>query len=144
MAHVFQALLAENAGGHRLLNRSRDLLLAAIVEPAFESSTRRKGLLGRRALPFNSVLAIAPSNAIHTFGMQFALDLLFISREGKVVKRVLNLKARRVSAALRAFAVLEFAAGHPGVKATQVGDQLVLVPEPPPESSQLAHRMSEV
>ncbi len=122
--HLFQPLLRKHARAHRLVNRSRQLVLAAVVEPAFDSRSRRTGLLGRRTLPFDTALAIAPSNAIHTFGMQFPLDVLFISRDGKVVKRVLALKARRIAVAPRAFAVLEFAAGHPGVDATRVGDLL--------------------
>ena len=101
-------------------------MLAARVEAAFDSRTRRTGLLGRTALPQDTVLAIAPTNAIHTFGMQFPIDVLFISRDGTVIKRVLNLKCGRIAAALRAFAVLEFAAGHPAVARTGVGDQLAV------------------
>jgi uncharacterized membrane protein (UPF0127 family) len=125
-SHIFQPLIARPESVHRLVNRSRNLVLAGRVEAAFDSATRRKGLLGRSALPSNIVLAIAPSNAVHTFGMQFPIDVVFIRRDGSVVKRVLNLKARRIAAALRAFAVLEFAAGHPPVAATQVGDRLEL------------------
>ena len=72
----------------------------------------------------DTVLAIAPSNAVHTFGMQFPIDVLFVRRDGVVVKRVLNLKARRIAAAFRAFAVLEFATGSSTVAATEVGDRL--------------------
>ena len=110
------------------MNRSRSLLLAARIESAFESATRRKGLLGRSVLSPDTVLAIAPSNAVHTFGMQFPIDLLFVRRDGVVVKRVLNLKARRIAVALRAFAVLEFATGVPTVAATEVGDRLEVEP----------------
>lgn len=124
--HLFEPLLTKHASAYRLVNRTRGLALADQVEQAFDSRARRGGLLGRPALSLNTVLAIAPSNAIHTFGMQFRIDLLFVSREGLVIKRVLALKAGRVAAALRAFAVLEFAAGHPGVAATEVGDQLAV------------------
>ena len=125
-SHIFQPLIARPESVHRLVNRSRNLVLAGRVEAAFDSATRRKGLLGRSALPPETVLAIAPSNAVHTFGMQFPIDVVFIRRDGSVVKRVLNLKARRIAAALRAFAVLEFAAGQATVAATQVGDRLEL------------------
>jgi uncharacterized protein len=122
--HIFQPLLARRDVPHRLVNRSRGLVLAMRVEPAFDSRTRRRGLLGRSTLPPDTVLAIAPSNAVHTFGMQFPIDVLFIRRNGVVVKRVQNLKPRRIAADLRAFAALEFAAGLEPVAATQVGDQL--------------------
>jgi uncharacterized protein len=113
---------------HRLVNNSRSLVLATVIEPAFDSTTRRTGLLGRLALPFDTVLAIAPSSAIHTFGMHFPIDVLFVNRDGVVIKRVLSLNARRIAIALRAFAVLEFGAGHPGVRHTEIGDALALEP----------------
>ena len=124
--HLFQPLLKREPRCHRLVNRTRGLVLAKRVEPAFDSQTRRTGLLGRGGLPHDTVLAIAPSNAIHTFGMRFPIDVLFINRSGTVVKRVLALEPRRASAAIRAFAVLEFGAGHPMVRETHVGDQLTV------------------
>ncbi|HXW08902.1 MAG TPA: DUF192 domain-containing protein, partial [Vicinamibacterales bacterium] len=100
------------------------------VEPAFDSRSRRQGLLGRPSLPADTVLAIAPSNAVHTFGMQFPIDVLFIRRDGRVLKRVQYLNARRIAVAWRAFAVLEFAAGSPGVASTMVDDRLEIEETP--------------
>jgi uncharacterized protein len=128
--HLFAPLLAGGPRTHRLVNRTRDLVVAARIEAAFDSRARRKGLLGRQFLPSDVVLAIAPSNGVHTFGMQFPIDVLFVTRDGTVVKRVLSLKARRLSASWRAFAVLEFAAGNPGVAVTQTGDRLAVEESP--------------
>jgi len=125
-AHFLHPLLAPRAPARRLVNRSRDITLARRIEAAFDSRARRRGLLGRQGLSPDAVLAIAPSNAIHTFGMQFSIDVLFVSRDGTVMKRAIAMKARRIAATLRAFAVLEFAAGHPGVALTRVGDRLVV------------------
>ena len=124
MAHLFQPLLRSNARSHQLVNRTRGVLLATQVETAFDSRSRRRGLLGRQALPADTLLAIAPSNAVHTFGMRFPIDVLFVARDGRVVKRVVSMQARRIAAALRAFAVLEFGAAHHGVAQTRVGDVL--------------------
>jgi len=122
--HIFDPIVGNPAVPHRLVNRTRGGTLALHIEPAFDSQSRRRGLLGRTSLSVDSVLAIAPSNAVHSFGMAFPIDLLFIRRDGVVIKRVIHLKPRRIAAALRAFAVLEFAADHPGVADTQVGDVL--------------------
>ena len=124
--HIFRPLLVRPDCIHRLVNQSRNLVLATRVEGAFDSATRRKGLLGRSMMPAGTVLAIAPSNAVHTCGMQFPIDAVFIARDGVVVRRVLHLKARRIAWAWHAFAVLEFAAGLPTTAATQVGDHLEL------------------
>ena len=132
-AHFLQPLLAPRAPARRLVNRSRDITLARRIEAAFDSRTRRTGLLGRQGLSPDAVLAIAPSNAIHTFGMQFSIDVLFVSRDGTVMKRAIAMKPRRISAALRAFAVLEFTAGHAGVALTRVGDQLAVESDERPD-----------
>ena len=124
--HLFQPLLKKHARPHRLVNRTRNVVLADEVEPAFDSETRRRGLLGRASLSGSTVLAIAPSNAVHTFGMRFPIDVVYVSRDGRVLKRVVSLPSRRISLSLRAFAVLEFAANHPGVTATEIGDELIV------------------
>ncbi len=124
--YIFDSIVVNPAARFRLLNRTRGLALASNIEPAFDSESRRRGLLGRTGLAIDTVLAIAPSNAVHSFGMRFPIDLLFIRRDGLVVKRVTHLKPRRIAAALHAFAVLEFAADHPGVAETQVGDVLAI------------------
>ena len=119
-------MLKREARPHHLVNRTRDLALTASIEPAFDSHTRRRGLLGRQSLAPDTVLAIAPSNAVHTFGMQFPIDVLFVARDGRVLKKVVAMPARRISGSLRAFAVLEFAARHAGVARTEVGDYLAI------------------
>lgn len=124
--HVFRPLFQQEA--HRLLlrNQTTGAVLAQTIEAAFDSRARRAGLMGRPSFAPGAVLAIAPSNAVHTFRMRFPIDVLFITRQGRVVKRVLGLKPRRIAASLRAFAVLEFAAGNPEVLSTTVGDQVGL------------------
>ena len=124
--HIFDPVLRDGPGRCRLVNRTRGIVLAETVETAFDSRTRRTGLLGRDALAEDAVLAIAPSNAVHTIGMRFPIDVLFITRAGRVTKRVLGLRRMRIAASLSAFAVLEFAAGHPAVAATAVGDEVAL------------------
>lgn len=128
--HIFQPLLARDAGAYQLVNRTRGLVLATRIEQAFDSHSRRTGLLGREGLPPDTVMAIAPSNAIHTFGMKFPIDVLFITRDGVVVKRLVAMKRGRLSAAWRGFAVLEFGAHHPGVAATHPGDLIAVQPLP--------------
>ena len=128
--HIFEPLLRNGAGCYRLVNRTNGIVLAEAVETAFDSRSRRTGLLGRDALGADAVLAIAPCNAVHTIRMRFPIDLLFITRAGYVSKRVLGLRPGRIAVSLSAFAVLEFAAGHPGVAATAVGDQVAVDPSP--------------
>ncbi len=121
-------LLERSDARHALVNATQNAIVAAHVEAAIDSSSRRRGLLGRDSLQQETAFIIAPSNAVHTFGMRFPIDLLFVSRRGEVVKRVIALPRRRISGALHAFATIEFRANHPGVAATRVGDRLILEP----------------
>jgi len=126
-SHFLSPLLDRPGDAHRLVNITRDVVLATTVEGAFDSASRKKGLLGRDHLAADAALVIAPSNAVHMFGMRFAIDVLFARRNGEVVKRVVSLERRRIAIVWRAFAAIELSAHHPGVATTEVGDRLVIV-----------------
>src|SRR3954451_21225410 len=97
-----------------------------VLEPAFESSARNRGLLGRASLPPGHALILAPSNFVHTFFMQFPIDLLFVARDGRVLKLRRAVPARRIAGAFRAFAVIELAANALESSGTVEGDLLSL------------------
>jgi uncharacterized membrane protein (UPF0127 family) len=102
--------------------------LATTVEAAVDSASRRRGLLGRDSLALDAALVIAPSNGVHTFFMKFAIDVVFVARDGRVVKIARAVKPWRASLALRAFAVVELAAGAAETAALRVGDRLSVRP----------------
>ena len=120
-------LLRKSAGTLSLRDARRGAVLACRVETAFDSTTRRRGLLGRESLESGSVLVIAPCNAIHTFSMRFPIDVAFATREGRIVKVLADLRPWRIGVAWRAYAVLEFPAGTLARAGTQPGDDLVFV-----------------
>lgn len=122
--HFLRQLLAAGGRSGRLVNATRSIVIATTIELAGDSAARRRGLLGRDHLPPEAALIIAPSNAIHMFGMRFAIDVLFARRDGRVVKRVLQLRPRRLALAWGAFAAIELCANHPAVAGTSVGDYL--------------------
>jgi uncharacterized protein len=111
---------------YALKNATTGAVVATRVEPAFDSRSRRRGLLGRDGLPPGTALVIAPSNAVHTFFMQFPIDVLFVRRDGRVVKVRRHMGARRIALALRAFAVVEMSAQPPGAGEVRPGDRLEL------------------
>lgn len=96
------------------------------LELALDSSTRRKGLLGRDGLDSDSGLIIAPSNAVHTFFMRFPIDILFLARSGRVLKIRANVGPRRLAASLGGHAVLELPAGAAARAGLAVGQTLTL------------------
>jgi uncharacterized membrane protein (UPF0127 family) len=78
---------------------------------AGDSESRRKGLLGRASLDPTTGFVIAPSQGVHTFGMRFAIDIVGVARDGRVVKIRPQVPPQRLVFAWTAFAILELAAG---------------------------------
>jgi uncharacterized membrane protein (UPF0127 family) len=114
----------------RLVNRTRGALLADRVEVAAAMGERLRGLLGRAELPSGSALAIAPCAAIHTFFMKFAIDALFLDREGRVVRALPGLRPWRATRFHRQAAqVVELPAGTLARTGTREGDQLAFEPD---------------
>ena len=103
--------------------------MARSVETAFDRKDRNRGLLGRTSLADDSALILAPCNSIHTFFMQFAIDVAFVDRDGTVLRARAAIAPWRIQAALRAFAVVELAAGVLQRSDTRVGDRLFLAAE---------------
>jgi uncharacterized protein len=110
-----------------LRNERTGLTVASVLELASESASRNKGLLGRASLSQDSAVILAPANFVHTFFMQFAIDLLFVSRRGEVLKVRHAVPAGRIAGQLRAFAVIELAARALEPSGTRVGDTLTVV-----------------
>ena len=119
-------LIGKGAGQYELVNAERGSVLATHVEPAFDSKTRRRGLLGRDSVPENYALIIAPCGSVHTFFMRFPIDAVFVSRDGTVVKTCREVKPWRIAGAFRAFAVIEAAAGFIDRTETEPGDVMAL------------------
>lgn len=86
--------------------------------------TRARGLLARPPLAINEGLMIAPCSSIHTFGMKYPLDIVFVDSAGKIVKMCKNLAKWRVAAAFNAAWTLELFAGEVERLQLTVGQQL--------------------
>jgi uncharacterized protein len=110
-----------------LRNVRSGCVLADRILPAFDSASRRRGLLGRDHLPVGHAMIIAPSNAIHTFRMRFAIDVAFVDRSGRVLKVRRAVPPWRMAAALRGFAVIELPAGTLERCPTQAGDMVAVI-----------------
>jgi hypothetical protein len=102
-------------------------VVASHVTVAGDSESRRKGLLGRATFDDGHAMIIAPSNAVHTFFMKFAIDIVFARRDGQVVKTLSTVKPWRLAGALRGYAVIELPAGTLARCDTRAGDTLALV-----------------
>jgi uncharacterized membrane protein (UPF0127 family) len=111
-----------------LVNAQTGAVIAGTLEIARTSAARRRGLLGREGLPPGAAFLITRCNAIHTIGMQFAIDVAFVDSQGCVKKIVRSLPPRRFAIAPRAWVTIELAAGELQPGELHVGDRLYLAP----------------
>jgi len=98
-------------------------IVARRVEWAGTSAQRRRGLLGRSGLDPEESIYIVPCGWIHTFRMQFPIDVAFLAGDGRVLAVHHSLRPNRLSRiVLRAQGVLELSAGRLRATDTEVGD----------------------
>jgi uncharacterized membrane protein (UPF0127 family) len=116
----------------KILNLTREVMLAHRVEVADHGATRRKGLLGRSTLPAGEGLWIVPCESVHTFGMKFPIDLVYLDRNKKVKKVRSGVPPWRLSACLSAHSVIELATGTIHRTQTSPGDKLEFFSADPP------------
>jgi uncharacterized membrane protein (UPF0127 family) len=81
------------------------------VRLAATPRARLLGLAGLRTLPARAGLLLPRTRSVHTFGMRFALDLVWLDGDGAVVRVDRAVPARRLRACRGARAVVELAAG---------------------------------
>jgi uncharacterized membrane protein (UPF0127 family) len=113
-----------------IVNVTRQTLLADALEVADCGPRRRKGLLGRKCLSPGEGLWIIPCEAVHTFGMQFPIDVVFLDRKNQVVKTRSNVRPGRLSACLSARSVVELPWGTVLSTQTKRGDKVEFHSQP--------------
>jgi len=86
---------------------------------------RMRGLLGRDGLEPGTGMLIDAAPSIHMFFMRFAIDVVFLDRDRKVVRIVEWLRPWRIAAAGGAAAALELPVGAAAAAGVEVGDPLV-------------------
>ena len=83
-SHFLRPALEGQAPWGLRIEQSGDWL-ATRAEIAGSSRSRRKGLLGREALPRVTRWSSRPTQGVHTFGMRFPIDVVGVGRDGTVV-----------------------------------------------------------
>ncbi len=87
--------------------------------------SRFMGLMGKSSLSENEALCFPNCNSIHTFFMRIPIDVLFLSREGRVVEILGSLSPWKMLLPRRGVKhTLEMKAGRAQGLGIQVGDQL--------------------
>lgn len=106
---------------------AKSLTIGSQIGLANTSLTRLFGLLGRRSLQPGSGLLIQPSSGVHMFFMLFAIDVVALDREMRVLAVWRRLPPWRVTPVSRkCHSSLELAAGEIDRCGIEPGDQLAI------------------
>lgn len=108
-------------------NQTRECFLGLRVAAADTTLTRLKGLIGKLSLRFDEGVWIVPSRGVHTLGVLFPLDLIYLDEHYRAIHLVEHFPTFRI-APLRAQAasVLELPPHTIYSSQTQLGDQFLI------------------
>ena len=102
----------------------KDNKITVLIADSF--FTRLGGLMFRKSLPQETGLLLAPCNSVHVCFMRFAIDVVYLDKEYRIIKVVNNLKPWiGVSLCRKAWATLELPAGEAERCGLTVGTKLI-------------------
>jgi uncharacterized protein len=113
-------------------NRTRQAQIAVRLSVAATHWSRFRGLMGRAASAFRNGdgLWIVPSRGVHTFAMNFPIDVIYLDTANLVVHVEENLKPWRLGRVdLRAHSVLELPVSTVRSTGTTIGDEIEIMPD---------------
>lgn len=107
-----------------LVNATRKTVLSDRCHFANTVLKRMVGLLNRRKFAKGEGLLLDRCYGVHTFGMRFPIDVLFLDKDLRVIRAVKALPPYRTSIVKKAVYVLELPVGALEVSHTEEGDQI--------------------
>ena len=100
------------------------------AESADNFFSRFRGLMFRKAIDDDYVLHITPCNQIHMLNMRFALDVIYLDENGRVVKIDENVQPGKICKTVRnAKSVIEMKASAASRLGIRTGDILEVTVE---------------
>ena len=129
----------------RLVNRTRDRTLGSRVGLADQWWQRARGFMGRAEPGPGEGLLLSPCRAVHMIGMKYALDVILLDRQGRVVALHPELgPGRRTAWLARARYALEVPAGTIRETDTREGDLVAWLPAEDARSESGLHDSASV
>jgi uncharacterized membrane protein (UPF0127 family) len=108
-------------------NQTRECFLSLDVAAADTIFSRLRGLIGRLKLRSDEGIWVVPSRGIHTLGLLFPLDLIYLDEHYRVIHLVEYFPSFRIAPLkTQAESVLELPTHTIYSSQTQPGDQLVI------------------
>lgn len=111
-----------------IINITKKKELADNLTVATGILKRMKGLLGRDSLAKGEALLIKPCKSIHTIGMKFSIDVIFLDKTNHIIAIKKNLQPNRLTSLyFKAASVLELPCGIIDDTLTDIGDEIAFI-----------------
>ncbi len=112
----------------RIINVSKGKVIAERAEMADNFFSRLKGLIGKKSISDSEALVLRPCVAIHTLGMKFHIDVIFLGKDNTVVAIRKGLPPNRLAGFhFNAISAVELPSGTLERTGTTIGDRIEIV-----------------
>lgn len=114
----------------QVYNKTKQRILASDLKVADTFYSRLKGLLGKKDLPQGTALWIKDCPSVHTFFMNFNIDVIFLNDQMQVTRVVKNLPPWRFTRffQFRNKSCIELSSSHKISDLVSTGDVLDVRP----------------
>lgn len=110
-----------------VFNKTRESFLSLGVVAADTHLARLKGLLGKLRLKSDGGIWVIPSQGVHTIGMLFAIDVIYLDKDNQVIHLMESFGTFRIGPIRgNCASVLELPTRTIYSSQTQVGDELLI------------------
>ena len=114
-------------GRYCVFNKTRESFLSLNIDVADSHLARLRGLAGRFRLKSDEGIWMIPSQGVHTIGVLFAIDLIYLDTNLRVIHLVESLGTFRIGPVrTNCSSVLELPNRTIYVSQTQMGDELLI------------------
>jgi uncharacterized protein len=112
----------------RAMNLSNDTEIANKITKAHSFLKRLKGLMFTKSLPEGHGLHIQPCRSIHTFFMNYSIDVLYLNKDFEIVGLDEKLEPAKMGPLYKnGHSVLELPAGTVQKSGTKVGHKIKII-----------------
>jgi uncharacterized protein len=110
-----------------VFNKTRESFLSLNVAVADTHLSRLRGLLGKFRLKADEGVWVVPSRGVHTIGVLFAIDLIYLDADHRVIHLVESFGSFGIAPIrIKSESVLELPTRTISSSQTQVGDQFLI------------------
>jgi uncharacterized protein len=113
----------------KVVNLSNGAEIANEITKAHHFFSRLKGLMFSKSLPEGHGLHIQPCRSIHTFFMNYPIDVLYLNKDFEIVGLDENLQPAKMGQVYKnGYSVLELTSGTIQKSGTKVGNKIKILP----------------